>query len=243
MSFTFRCFEGLTIKKCSCFCKPKFNLCKKKNSDSDSDSDSVSNSNSNSNSNSDIKSKKKPRNKWSAISFELAELIDGEYFETEYIFNHILNKCIQITASEYGFLGEIKPNITTGKKELHTYAITNIAWNSASRDFFKDYIERELIFGNLDTTLYGASVKSKQIFFTNKYDESRNIVPKGHPQINRFISVPCIIKGETKFVIGLCNKRTKYTLAEGKKIQKILDILKVIFIGLTIERDNMITMV
>jgi hypothetical protein len=164
---------------------------------------------------------------------ELEELVNSKDFDNEFIFCHLLNKCLQFSQSEYGFIGEIKFDEKRNEKYLHTYSITNIAWNNASSSFFRKYIDDELRFYNLSNIMFGKVIYSKKAFFINKYDMDRNILPSGHPFIKRFMCIPVVIQKETRYLIGLCNKRTNYNNKDRKAIERIMHLLTLIYFGKT----------
>jgi len=53
---------------------------------------------------------------------------------TKDIFDNLLTKLLNLTQSEYGFIGEVK-YAANNTPYLKTYAITNIAWNAETRKF------------------------------------------------------------------------------------------------------------
>jgi signal transduction histidine kinase len=71
--------------------------------------------------------------------------------EPENLFNGLLDNLLELTQSEYGFIGEVLHREDgnfymqeahmkiRGKPYLKTHAITNIAWNQETRDFYERY--------------------------------------------------------------------------------------------------------
>jgi hypothetical protein len=60
------------------------------------------------------------------------------------IFGGLLDGLLDLMSSEYGFIGEVKyedGDEENGTMYLQTHAITNIAWNQATRQFYEDNIE------------------------------------------------------------------------------------------------------
>ncbi len=157
-------------------------------------------------------------------------LLAGPTFSKKFICSHILNKLVQLTGSEYGFIGKIVEE--KSKPVLYTYAITNIAWNAASHKFFIDHVNSSLRFENMDT-LFGEVITSGKYKIINKYDATRNILPDGHPLTKRFLGVPSIKGGKSVAFLGVCNKIGKYTKKDVNKVSRILDILAYLFIDLS----------
>ena len=56
------------------------------------------------------------------------------------VFGCLLEGLLDLMKSEYGFIGEIKYE-EDGTMFLQTHAITNIAWNQATRQFYEDNID------------------------------------------------------------------------------------------------------
>jgi hypothetical protein len=169
------------------------------------------------------------KNQLKLILKDIEDLIRNPSFEISFLCNHILNKLVQLTGSEYGFLSEVKSE--KGHYVLYTRAITNIAWNSASYSFFKEYSTQTLRFDNMDT-LFGEVVESGSFKIFNHYDKTRGILPDGHPNIRRFMGVVGCIADHPIIMLGVCNKLTKYKQSDAKKVQSLLNILTWMFVNL-----------
>lgn len=74
------------------------------------------------------------------------------------VFDQMLQVLLQVTNSEYGFIGEV---LHDGQQEyLKTHAITNIAWNEQTKTFFEENAPNGLEFQNLKT-LFGRVITDK----------------------------------------------------------------------------------
>lgn len=161
---------------------------------------------------------------------DINNLLADTDFDSHYVCQHLLNKLVQITGSEYGFLGKVVNE--NGKPVLYTCAITNIAWNASSSGFFLDYYKSALRFENMDT-LIGEVITSGKFKIFNTYDSDRNVIPKGHPMIKRFMGVPAMI-GETPIaMLGVCNKLSKYSQKDVHNVSFLLNILSYLFIDIS----------
>lgn len=164
-----------------------------------------------------MKRKKKQINE---VLNSLISLIDDPNFDNDFIHLHTLNKIVQLTKSEYGFIGKYYED------SLHSLALSNIAWNSASKQFYKEHIDSPMVFA-LHDNLYD---KNEEITIYNDYSKlNRSVLPKGHPPINRFAYIPIRAKGKIVGCIGLCNRLTPY---KRKQLVQLDPILK--FIALNI---------
>lgn len=164
---------------------------------------------------------------------DINRLLADSSFDRNYICNHILNKLVQLTQSEYGFIGKIIHE--ENGPVLHTYSITNIAWNASSQKFFLDHINTSLRFENMNT-LFGDVILSGKYKICNKYDMSRSILPAGHPMVRRFMGVPCVLGDKNIIMAGFCNKINKFVKKDVTKVTTILNILAYLFID--ISRDT-----
>ena len=72
--------------------------------------------------------------------------------DTRLMFDGLLGNFLNLTNSEYGFIGEVL--YRDGKPYLKTFAITNIAWNEETRHFYETHAPNGLEFTNMDT-LFG----------------------------------------------------------------------------------------
>jgi PAS domain S-box-containing protein len=106
------------------------------------------------------------------------------------LFDGLLNNLLSLTKSEYGFIGEILYN-PTGEPYLKTKAITNIAWNDETREFYKKNAPVGLEFNNINTLFSPVMITGKPVIANNPTnDERRGGLPPGHPQLISFLGVP-----------------------------------------------------
>jgi len=126
-------------------------------------------------------------------------------------FDSVLEKLLRLTDSEYGFIDELLCT-PDGQMVLSARAITNIAWNDASRKMYDQFINGTLNFTNLKS-LYGAVMTSGKPVIANDApnDPRRTGVPPGHPALRAFLGLPLISSAkEFVGVIGLANRPGGY---------------------------------
>ena len=116
--------------------------------------------------------------------------------------------------SEYGFIGEIKHE-DDGTMFLQTHAITNIAWNQATKQFYEENAESGLKFYNLDS-LFGHVMVHKEPVISNvpKTDSRATGIPEGHPPLNHFLGIPFFEPGSGRKMngmVGIANKPGGYS--------------------------------
>lgn len=105
------------------------------------------------------------------------------------VFDQMLQVLLQVTNSEYGFIGEV---LHDGQQEyLKTHAITNIAWNEQTKTFFEENAPNGLEFKNLKT-LFGRVITDKTFLISESpyTDERRGGLPEGHPHMGSFLGMP-----------------------------------------------------
>ena len=120
------------------------------------------------------------------------------------VFEHMLTALLEMTGSEYGFIGEVLRD-QDGIPYLRTQAITNIAWSDETRAFYAAHAPQGMEFRNL-TTLFGAVMTTAQPVIAN--DPSRDSrghgVPPGHPSLNAFMGLPFFRGDELVGMVGVC---------------------------------------
>ncbi len=139
--------------------------------------------------------------------------------DSRYAFDTLLKDLLDITESEYGFIGEIRLD-ADGQPFLKTHTITNIAWNEETRKFYNDNIEDGLVFANLKT-LFGKVMTTGQPIISNSpsTDPRRGGLPHGHPPLNAFLGLPFGSDGKMEGMLGLSNRSGGYD-------QELIDFLE-----------------
>ena len=125
-------------------------------------------------------------------------------------FNTLLDDILALTQSAYGFVGEVLSN-ENGEPYLLTHAITNIAWDAASKAFYDSRATKGLTFTNLNT-LFGVAMTSGEVVIANHpaEDARRGGLPPGHPALNAFLGIPIHHGGKMVAMLGLANRPGGY---------------------------------
>ena len=153
--------------------------------------------------------------------------IQGMYLTNEpkeKIFNSLLSIILEATDSEYGFIGEIKYDPATGDPYLKTFAITNIAWDVATRKFYEENAPQGLEFKNLET-LFGETIKTAKTVMTNDPSNhpSSAGIPSGHPPLNAYLGVPLLVEGNFIGMFGISNRKEGYDKELLEEIAPIIE--------------------
>ncbi len=143
--------------------------------------------------------------------------------DTNAIFDGMLSALLDVTESEYGFIGEVRRE-ADGVPYLKTQAITNIAWDEATRAFYTANAPRGMEFRN-PQTLFGAVITSGQPVFSA--DPSRDPrsggTPPGHPPLRTFMGLPFFRGQELVGMVGVANRRGGYQEEMAKYLQPFLN--------------------
>ena len=127
------------------------------------------------------------------------------------LFQTLLENAISLTDSQYGFIGEVlyKPD---GAPFLKTYAVTNIAWNDATRKYYEEYNSGGMEFHNLGT-LFGTVLTSGMPVISNDpaNDPRGGGLPDGHPAMDAFLGIPISHGGAVCGMVGIANRVGGYT--------------------------------
>ncbi|MDD2858387.1 MAG: GAF domain-containing protein, partial [Candidatus Nanopelagicales bacterium] len=120
-------------------------------------------------------------------------------------FEGLLEDILAMMGCEYGFIGEILHD-EAGTRYLKNLALTNIAWNEETRQFYDMYAEDGLEFRNLDT-LFGRTITDASVVIANDpaNDDRRGGLPEGHPAMHAYLGLP-LFSGGLIGMLALANK-------------------------------------
>jgi len=132
-------------------------------------------------------------------------------------FSKLLEHILDVTESEYGFIGEIVHG--NNAPYLKTHAITDISWNEETKALYEGSLESGMEFYNMDT-LFGAVVTTGKAVISNDVatDSRAGGRPFGHPSLDTFLGLPFFYAGKLLGMVGLANRPGGYDEA-------ILDLL------------------
>jgi PAS domain S-box-containing protein len=131
------------------------------------------------------------------------------------VFHKLLAGIIELTGSEYGFIGEVLYDKNDGLPFLKTMAITNIAWNDELHEKFGKNGGEGIVFKNLNT-LFGLVLTTKKLVISNdpKFDKRRGAklkIPEKHPPLKRFCGIPFYFDDKFIGMVGIANSQYDYS--------------------------------
>lgn len=140
-------------------------------------------------------------------------------------FEGLLADLLAITGSEYGFIGEVL-HAEDGASYLKTRAISNIAWDEATRHFYEEHAPQGMEFRKLDN-LFGLVLTSGQSVIANdpSHDARATGLPQGHPPLNAFLGVPIHAAGRMVAMVGLANRAGGYDATLIHELQPLLSTI------------------
>lgn len=138
--------------------------------------------------------------------------IESEFDNPKQAFNVLLEELLDITESEYGYIGKVL--YKEDKPYLKTFAITDISWNEETRTFYKEKAPEGLEFYNLDT-LFGHVIKHSEFVISNNPsdDKRKGGLPPGHPALNTYLGIPIFYGNQLIGSVGIANRKIGYDSA------------------------------
>ena len=118
-----------------------------------------------------------------------------------------LSRVIRLSGAEYGFVGRVEYSDETGEPALRSLAVTDIAWNDATRQHYDAFAESGLTFTQLDT-LYGVTLRTGEVVVAAdpSTDPRAGGLPPGHPPLHAYMGVPIKDGADLLGMVGLANR-------------------------------------
>ncbi|MFK5913756.1 MAG: response regulator [Woeseiaceae bacterium] len=122
----------------------------------------------------------------------------------------LLDTLINLTESEYGFIGEVLYK-DSGEPYLQTISITNISWNEETQNLYNENKDAGFIFENLNT-LFGHVLTSGKVVISNDpiNDPRSGGLPEGHPAMHSFFAMPFYYGTKILGMYGIANRKGGY---------------------------------
>ena len=152
-------------------------------------------------------------------------------------FNLVLAALLELTNSEYGFIGEVLHD-ELSNPYLKTFAATNIGWDDASRAYYAARMETGLEFRNLNT-LFGQALLTGELFIANDATNhpASGGTPAGHPPLNSFAAIPIKAGGEFVGMCGLANRPGGFPAGFDIRLKPLLEATAIMVGGARIGRN------
>lgn len=137
-------------------------------------------------------------------------------------FEGLLGSFLDVTESEFGFVGEVLFD-ERDQPYLRMQAISNIAWDEASRQAVESSGERGMEFRSIKT-LFGHALRTGETLISNAPfgDQRAGGVPSGHPALMNFMAVPIAVSGQLVAMVGLANRPEGFAASDVAFLQPLL---------------------
>lgn len=159
-------------------------------------------------------------------SVQKSQAIFIELEDKRKAFEDLLASLLSVTESSFGFVGEV---LFDAKEQpyLRMQAITDIAWDDATRKALEAAGEQGVEFHNLGT-LFGHALRTGETVISNepKNDHRAGGLPPGHPPLNSFLGVPILLAGKLIAMVGLANKPEGFDASDVAFLQPLLGTVR-----------------
>lgn len=160
-----------------------------------------------------------------------AQLAFIEADDKRQAFEGLLAALLSVTGSEYGFVGEVLYDMRE-QPYLKTHAITNIAWDEASRARYEEQLNVGMEFRNT-RTLFGHALLTGETVIANDpaNDQRSGSRPSGHLGMSAFLGVPLAVGDRLVAMVGLANQPGGYSQADVDFLQPLLGAVRQLVIA------------
>jgi len=151
--------------------------------------------------------------------------IQGAFIEESDIrasFGRMLDCLLEVTASEYGFLGEVLYD-SENQPYLLTHALTDISWDAKTKKLYDESMAKGFEFHNLNT-LFGVTLATAEVVISNdpSNDPRSGGLPQGHPGMNSYIGMPIMHRHEMVGMLGIANREGGYNKSIAEMLNPLL---------------------
>jgi len=167
------------------------------------------------------------------------------------IFEGLLTGLLELSDSEYGFIGEVlfrddgRVDIQDtflkirGVPYIKTHSITNIAWDEETQKFYDENYQSGMEFSNMNT-LFGAVITTGKPVIANSpsTDPRRGGTPDGHPPLHSFLGLPFFSGIELIGIVGIANRPTGYDQSVIELLQPFLTTCSSLIEGYRLDRKR-----
>lgn len=141
-------------------------------------------------------------------------------------FGGLLDVLLSITGSHFGFVGEVLYDMRE-QPFIKTHAISDIAWDEASRQQYATQLDAGMEFRGLDT-LFGHALLTRETVIANDpaHDPRAGGVPRGHRPMTAFLGIPLAVGNRLVAMVGLANRPGGYSEDDVEQLQPLLGAVR-----------------
>jgi PAS domain S-box-containing protein len=155
-----------------------------------------------------------------------AQAVFIEADDKRHAFEGLLDAFLNVTGSGYGFVGEVLYDMRE-QPYLKTHAITDIAWDEASRHLYDAQVDAGMEFRNLKT-LFGHAMLTGETVIANDpaHDSRSGGLASGHPDMTSFLGIPITVGDRLVAMVGLANQPGGYSQNDVEFLQPLLGAVR-----------------
>lgn len=154
------------------------------------------------------------------------------------VFADLLEELLQVTESEYGFVGEVKHELD-GPPYLLIHAMTDISWDAASKAKFEEVKTGGMVFKTPSSLVSAALVADGPLIANDPTTDPRSSgLPRGHRPMCAFLALPVRLDGVNVALVGLANQPGGYSDADAAFLQPLLTAIAQIFRAWRMDADQ-----
>lgn len=159
----------------------------------------------------------------STILYDLNNLLKNDDFDNTFLPTHVLNKIIQFTESEFGFIAFLNP-----KGELCGHTCSDFAWNDTIRELLTNEFN-QLKFP-MSYSVFSTTITNQEVCIDKN---PSSFLPQGHPVIRQIMCAPIYIDDSEasdglpvrQGLVCVCNKFEPYSKKNTKSLTTLLETI------------------
>lgn len=146
--------------------------------------------------------------------------------------NYVLNKIVELTDSEMGYLAFLEGN----GRLLRMHAWSEKGWDKCRVP------HKSTLYDMNEVGIWGEPIRQRKPIVVNDFSAENPLkrgVPNGHVQMNRYMAVPIYYNGEIVATAGVANKTLPYDESDVVQISLLVDGMVSIQHGIKMRREIM----
>lgn len=184
----------------------------------------------------DITERKRTENVMELVNWLQKEFISDK--NTHDLFESMLDRLINITQSEYGFMAEIHYN-GQNNPYIKIFSFINTTWETEEQKRYSQKIAENSEYSDLNSW-HGAVLTTGAPVITNEpaHDPRCYGLPEGHPPLNAFLGLPLSAGNQLVGMIGLANRTDGYDKSIIRGLQPLITSCGVIIMAHRYEQQR-----
>ncbi len=132
-------------------------------------------------------------------------------------FNQLLSHLLEITDSEYGFIGEVF--YENGLPSLRLFTITDVTWDESERSAYQRRLKNDFFFRGVNTLFGHIMTTSQPVLSADPANDPRGALPEGHRPLKSFMGLPLFRGEQLVGMLGVGDRPDAYDEALVHRLQ------------------------